>query len=111
LDKPLRRARAGGFPEIRELIGAQRYLLTEKAYDLLSQGYFELEDLEHSIEHGTLIKTEKDEIEDSIGNKKYTIIGPDTAGYPFYTVGKIQKVGRSKKYLVITAHEAEATYE
>jgi hypothetical protein len=106
-----RRTRSGGFPLIRELVAKRRYLLTEKAYELLSQGYFELEDLEHSIENGTVIKTERDELKNSIGNKKYTIIGPDTCGYAFYTVGKIQKLGHARKYLVITAHESEANYE
>lgn len=86
-------------------------MLTEKAYELLSQGYFELEDLEHAVVHGTVIKTQSDELKNSIGNKKYTIIGPDTCGYPFYTVGKIQRLRRSRIYLVITAHEAEANYE
>ncbi len=106
-----RRTRSGGFPLVRELVANGRYLLTEKVYDLLSQGCFELEDLEHSIVHGTVMKTERDELENSIGNKKYTIIGPDICGYPFYTVGKIQKLSGSRIYLVITAHEAEANYE
>jgi hypothetical protein len=106
-----RRTRSGGFPLIRELVAKGQYLLTEKAYELLSQGYFELEDLEHSIVHGTVIKTESDELKNSIGNRKYTIIGPDICGYPFYTVGKLQKLSRSRIYLVITAHEAEANYE
>ena len=88
-----------------------QYLLTEKAYELLSQGNFELEDLEHSIVNGRVIKTEADELSDSIGNKKYIVIGPDISGYDFYTVGKLQKLEGSRIYLVITAHHAEANYE
>ena len=111
MDRPSRRARAGGVALIKELVAAQRYLLSEKAYTLHSQGYFELEDFEHSIEHGKLVKTEGDECRDSIGNKKYTIVGPDTSGCPFYSVGKTQKLDRSRTYFVITAHESEANYD
>jgi hypothetical protein len=106
-----RRSKSGGFPLIRELVALREYLLTEKAYELLSQGYFELEDLEHSIVKGKLIKTEADELHDCIGNKKYIVIGPDTGGYDFYTVGKLQILEGSRVYLVITAHHAEANYE
>jgi hypothetical protein len=106
-----RRSKSGGLPLIRELVALRQYLLSEKAYDILSQGYFELEDLEHSIVNGRIIKTEADELNDSIGNKKYIVIGPDICGYEFYTVGKLQKLDGSRIYLVITAHHAEANYE
>jgi hypothetical protein len=92
------RARSGGFPLIRELVGSGRYKLTEKAYELHSQGCFELEDLENSILCGAVVKTECDELNDSVGNKKYTIIGPDIAGYDFYSVGKIQRLEGSRLY-------------
>jgi len=79
--------------------------------ELQSEGYFELEDLEHSIIHGTVEKTESDEFQDSVGNKKYIIIGPDTCGYLFYSVGRIQNFDGSRMYVVITAHHSEANYD
>lgn len=111
VDKAPRGVRSGGLPLIRHLIASERYLLSEKVLALLGDGYFELEDLECSIINGTLEKTEYDELEQSIGNKKYIIVGPDMAGYLFYTVGKIQKLERGRVYLVITAHHAEVKYE
>jgi hypothetical protein len=111
LDAPSKASKSGGFPLIKELVARRDYLLTEKVYELLSQGEFELEDLEHSIQFGRVVKNDFDELKKSIGNKKYTIIGRDTHGYPFYSVGKIQRLDGGKKYLVITAHDAEVNYE
>src|ERR1700683_2305110 len=90
MDKPPRRVRGGGIALIRYLVATERYRLSEKAYELHSQGYFELEDLEHSIQSGTVHKTEKDKLKNSVGNKKYIIVGRDTCGYLFYSCGKIQ---------------------
>lgn len=98
-------------PLVRHLVSSGHYLLSEKVLALLGDGYFDLEDLECSIINGTLEKTEYDELEQSIGNKKYIIVGPDMAGYLFYSVGKIQKLEEGRIYLVITAHHAEVKYD
>jgi hypothetical protein len=111
MDELPREVQSGGLPLIRYLVADERYLLSEKVLELLSDGYFELEDVECSIVNGTVDKTECDEFQDSVGNKKYIIIGPDTCGYLFYTVGKIQSLDGSRIYLVITAHHAEANYD
>lgn len=111
MDKTPRGARSGGLPLIRHLVASGCYLLSDKVLTLQGDGYFELEDLECSIINGTLEKTEYDELEQSIGNKKYIILGSDMAGYLFYTVGKIQKLEGGRIYLVITAHHAEVKYD
>lgn len=110
MDKLPRSVQSGGFPLIRWLVAKQKYLLSQKVLELLSEGDFELEDLEHSIVNGNVEKTERDELQDSIGNKKYIVVGPDTCGYLFYSVGKLQNLGGSRIYIVITAHHAEANY-
>ena len=111
MDAIPRSVQSGGFPLIQYLVANRRYLLSEKVLELLSEGYFELEDLECSILRGAVEKTECDEFEDSVGNKKYIILGPDACGYLFYSVGKIQCLEGSRIYLVITAHHAEANYD
>jgi hypothetical protein len=95
---------AGGLPHIKFLVARKRYVLSSKAYGLLAEGYYELEDLENSICCGTVRKTQKDEREDCLGNKKYVIVGPDTHGYEFYSVGKIKIAADGHTYYVITAH-------
>ena len=111
MDKPSRRVRSGGLALIKYLVATERYRLSEKALELLGLGYFELEDLEHSIQCGTVLKTEKDELKNSVGNKKYVIVGRDTFGYLFYSCGKIQKFEGGKEYFVITAHMEDANYD
>lgn len=111
IDESPRATRGGGLPLIKHLVAEGRYLLTQKVLDLLSEGYFELEDLEHSIVNGVVEKTECDELRNSLGNKKYVIVGPDRRGYQFYCVGKIQCLGGSRLYLVITAHHVETNYD
>ena len=111
MDDVPRSAQSGGFALIRCLVAKRQYLLTEKVQNLLSEGYFETEDLECSIVNGTVEKTECDEFKDSVGNKKYIIIGPDRCGYLFYSVGKLQRLDGSRIYTVITAHHAEENYD
>lgn len=106
-----RSVRSGGLPLIRYLVAEQKYLVSQKVLDLIGEGYFELEDLENSILKGDVEKTEHDEYENSVGNKKYVIIGPDTCGALFYTVGKIVRLSGSRIYLVLTAHHSETNYE
>jgi hypothetical protein len=95
---------AGGLSHIKFLIARKRYVLSSKAYTLLAEGCYEFEDLENSICYGTIRKTEKDERKDCVGNKKYVIVGPDTHGYEFYSVGKIKIAADGHTYYVITAH-------
>jgi hypothetical protein len=111
MDKCPKKAQSGGFPLIRYLVANQRYLLSEKVLELLRDGFFELEDVESSIVNGRVEKTECDELQDSVGNKKYIIVGPDTCGYLFYSVGKLQTLEGSRVYLLITAHHAEVNYD
>jgi len=104
VDGSLTGTRTGGLPHIKFLVARKRYVLSSKAYSLLADGYFELEDLENSICCGIVRKTQKDEQEDCVGNKKYVIVGPDTHGYEFYSVGKIKTAADGHTYYVITAH-------
>ena len=107
VDEKVAARAAGGILYIRHLVTQKRYALSSKAYDLLADGYFELEDLENSICCGTVQKTQNDEQKNCVGNKKYVIVGPDTHGYEFYSVGKIKISADGHMYYVITAHLAK----
>lgn len=98
---------AGGLRHIRYLVAHKLYALSSKALSLIAEGYFELEDLENSICCGIVTKIQKDEQNDCLGRKKYVIIGPDTHGYDFYSVGKIKLSADGHTYYVITAHSAK----
>jgi hypothetical protein len=102
--------KAGGLRRIRHLVAKGQYRLSVKAYHLQAEGHFELEDFENSIRCGKVQKTEKDEMKDCIGNKKYVIVGPDSHGYEFYSVGKIKLCSDGHVYYVITAHPEGANY-
>lgn len=104
MDEDLYAIRCGGLLYIRFLVMQRRYVLSSKAYKLHAGGYYELEDLESSICFGSVQKTQKDEQAESVGNKKYVIVGPDTHGYDFYSVGKIKVSADGRTYYVITAH-------
>jgi len=82
-----------------------------KVYRSIEDGFFRLEDLESSICTGHVRKTERDELKQSIGNRKYVIIGLDMEGYDFYSVGKIMTAEGSKFYYVITAHCTGVDYD
>ena len=110
VDERTVRPGAGGLALIKELVGQECYRLSGKVYDLLSEGYFDLEDLENSILCGSVFKVERDERADCLGNKKYVILGPDKQGYEFYSVGKIKKETGGYVYFVITARYAEVNY-
>ena len=104
LDEDLDAIKGGGLLYIRFLVMQKRYVLSSKAYGLHADGYYELEDLENSICCGSVQKTQKDERSESLGNKKYVIVGPDTHGYDFYSVGKIKTSADGRTYYIITAH-------
>lgn len=100
------RIRQGGLPLIRELVLSGAYHWSKKLQKQIEDGWFSRGDLLECVLTGTIHKTERDELKDSVGNKKYVIIGRDTHGNPFYTAGKIKRAGDGKYYFFITGHEA-----
>jgi len=99
-------SRRGGLSLIQDLIQQGRYDWSNKIDQLINEGWFDEEDLEVCILTGVVQKTERDRRKNSVGNKIYVIIGRDTHGNPFYTVGKILKADDGNFYFFITAHEA-----
>ncbi len=99
--------RAGGIQLIRWLVGQGTYDWSEKVQTLIQDGWFEPEDLEVCVATGTVTKTQKDELRDSVGEKKYVILGRDRSGYSLYTVGKIKRGPAGRLYFFITAHGAK----
>lgn len=95
---------AGGLRSIRRLVSIGRYDWSQEVQCAIEDGEFEPEDLERCIATGTVTKTNKDALGDSIGQKVYTIIGVDCAGCSFYTAGKIIKGLDEQLYFFITAH-------
>lgn len=96
----------GGMGAIRSLVKRRDYDWSVKVNQLIKDGWFSQDDLEQCVLTGYVRKTERDEMKDCVGNKKYTIIGKDSHGYPFYTVGKIKRSEEGKlRYLFITAHQ------
>lgn len=94
--------------EIKQLVATGRYRFSRKVTDLLTEGYYELEDLVHCILSATEIyKRERDERRESVHGMKYTILGRDTCGLRFYTVGKVVKARDGRYYFFITAHAAD----
>ena len=94
----------GGITLIRQLIRSGDYDYTEKVRELMEEGWFDEEDIERCIETGEVCKKQKDEMKNSVGCKKYTILGRDCAGASFYCAGKIVRGEEGKLFLVITAH-------
>jgi len=94
--------------EIKCLVVAGQYRFSGKVLELLTEGHYELEDLVHCILSATEIyKTERDERRESVHGMKYTILGCDTYGLAFYTVGKVVKASDGRYYFFITAHAAD----
>jgi len=100
------RTRHGGLLLIRELVLSGAYHWSKKIQTQIEEGWFSKEDLVECVLTGSVHKTERDELKDSVGNKKYVIIGRDIHGNPFYTAGKIKRAEDGKYYLFITGHEA-----
>jgi len=98
--------RRGGLSLIQNLVRQGRYDWSNKVDQLINAGWFDEEDLEECILTGVVQKTEKDLFKNSVGNKIYVVIGRDTHGNPFYTVGKILKANDGNFYFFITTHEA-----
>lgn len=51
--------------------------------------------------------TERDEFGQAVHRMKYVILGRDTHGRPFYTVGKVLRGPSGQFYFYITAHQAD----
>lgn len=103
--------RGGGLPLIRYLIRAELYDMASKVYRFIEEGRFTPEDIENAICTGYVQKTERDELGQAIGNMKYVIVGYDTCGYAFYTVGKIMTSDDGRFYFLITAHGEGDDYD
>jgi hypothetical protein len=101
----------GGLPLILYLVRAELYDVSSKVYRAIEEGRFTPEDVENAIFTGHVQKTERDELGQAVGNKKYVIVGYDTCGYAFYTVGKIMVSDNGEFYYFITAHGEGDDYD
>ncbi|HYM77770.1 MAG TPA: hypothetical protein VE377_17480 [Candidatus Dormibacteraeota bacterium] len=101
----------GGLPLIQYLMRAEWYEMASKVYRFIEEGRFTPEDVENAICTGYVHKTEQDELGQAVGTKKYVIVGCDTCGYAFYTVGKIMTSDEGKFYFLITAHGEGDDYD
>ncbi|MGA7218063.1 MAG: hypothetical protein WBX38_07105 [Candidatus Sulfotelmatobacter sp.] len=90
---------------------AELYEMASKVYRFIEDGVFTPQDIENSICTGNVRKIERDELLQSIGNKKYVIVGHDMQGYGFYTVGKIVTSDEGEMYYIITAHSEGEDYD
>jgi hypothetical protein len=94
---------------IQRLVAQRRYRYSEKVRNLIEEGFFDEEDLVHCVLSATTIhKRERDELKQAVHGMKYVILGRDTYGRPFYTVGKGMQSPRGQFYFYITAHQADA---
>jgi hypothetical protein len=82
---------------------------TEKVRELMEDGWFCEEDIERCIETGDVCKKQKDEMGNAADGWKYTILGIDCSGAPFYCAGKIMRGEEGNFFLVITAHERKGS--
>jgi hypothetical protein len=93
--------------EIQRLVDHGQYRYSRKVEELIEDGYIDEDDLEHCILSAQRIaKRQRDELGQAIDGMKYVILGRDTHGRPFYTVGKMLRAPRGRLYFFITAHQA-----
>jgi hypothetical protein len=101
------RVGSGGFKLIRRLVANGCYDYSQKVEDAMNEGRFDLEDLEHCIATDKVVKTNRDELKASVGNKVHVIIGRDTRGRRFYAAGKILRSPKQGLiFFFVTAHPA-----
>lgn len=94
--------------DIKLLVAQRLYRYSEKVREAIEEGSFDEEDLVHCILSANKIhKKKKDELGQAVHGIKYTILGRDTHGRPFYTVGKVIRGVRGKLYFYISGHQAE----
>jgi hypothetical protein len=55
----------------------------------------------------SIYKAERDELGQAVHGMKYVILGRDTHGRPFYTVGKALRGPAGRIYFYLTAHQAD----
>ena len=92
---------------IKELVMNGDYHYSNKVREYIEEGWYQEDDLERSICSATRIhKVEDDELKAAVDGNKYTILGRDSQGEPFYTCGKIILSKDNRKYFFITAHES-----
>lgn len=93
---------------IKALVLGGDYDYGGKVLAAIEAGDFGHEDLERCIATATEIhKSELDDHKTAVDGMKYTIIGRDRGGEPFYTCGKIKLAAAGRLYFFITAHEAD----
>ena len=94
--------------EIKQLVAQRRYRYSGKVRNFIEDGFFDETDLEHCILSATRIhKSERDELGQAIHGMKHIILGRDTRGQLFYTVGKVMAGPHGHFYFYITAHKAD----
>jgi hypothetical protein len=94
--------------QIKVLVARGAYHYGEKVRERIEEGFFDEEDLVQCIYSATRIhKKEKDELGQAVHGMKYVILGKDTHGWPFYTVGKVIRGVEGKLYFFISAHQAD----
>jgi hypothetical protein len=94
--------------EIKQLVAQRRYHYSRKVRGFIEEGFFDEVDLVHCILSATRIhKRERDELGQAVHGMKYVILGRDTHGRPFYTVGKGIAGAGGQLYFYITAHQAD----
>ena len=95
--------------QIKRMIEEDNFQLSNKVDNLREDGTFSEDDIVQSILNANRIhKRERDELGKSVDGYKYTIIGRDTHGNPFYTAGKVLQDYLGNYYFVITAHQADS---
>ena len=93
---------------IKQLVARGRYRYSQKVRDFIAEGFFDEEDLVHCILSATGIhKSERDELGQAVHGMKFVILGRDTHGRPFYTVGKVIRGAGGQFYFYISAHQAD----
>ena len=94
--------------QIKSLILHDQVDYSQKVQEQLEEDLFAEQDLAHSILTATRIyKRERDEKAQAADGYKYTILGKDTHGHPFYSAGKILKDHLGNYYFFITAHASD----
>lgn len=95
-------------PAIKLLVLERHYHFSHKVRGLIEEGLFEEADLRACIRNARDIrKIEDDELATAVDGCKYTILGHDRFGNPFYTCGKVLlREDDQQLYFFITAHEA-----
>ena len=94
--------------DIKLLVEQGFYHYSKKVREAIEEGFYDERDLESCILSATKIhKKEKDELGQAVHGMKYIILGRDTHGHPFYTVGKVIQGAGGKLYYYISAHQAD----